>query len=116
MESFFTITSKNIQNEEWHVKVALNPNHPVYKGHFPERPVAPGVMLTEMVKNIVELEFNRELKMTEARNIKFMNMVLPEIAGDMNIQMTVKETENISVNATASIADSVYFKISASFV
>ncbi len=116
MEPFFTVKSKDIQEGQWNFNVALNPNHPVYKGHFPEKPVAPGVMRTEMVKNLLEMELDRKLKMDEARNIKFMNMMLPESADDVKVEIAVKEGEKISVNAKASIAEAVYFKISASFV
>ena len=116
MEPFFTIHSKEIQEGQLNFNVALNPNHPVYKGHFPEKPVAPGVMLTQMVKNLLEIEYQRDLKMTEARNIKFMNMMLPEEASDVRVEITVKEDEKINVSARASIADAVYFKIAASFV
>lgn len=116
MEPFFTVKSKDIQEGQMNFNIALNPNHPVYEGHFPEKPVAPGVMLTQMVKNLLEGEYNRELKMTEARNIKFMNMMLPENAADVQVEIAVKEDEQISVNAKASIDEAVYFKISASFV
>ena len=116
MEPFYTINSKNISLETWNFNISLNANHPVYKGHFPQKAVAPGVMLTQMIKNLLEGELGRELKMSSARNIKFLNMMLPENAGNVDIQLTVKEEEEVIVSAVAKIKEDTYFKISACFV
>jgi 3-hydroxyacyl-[acyl-carrier-protein] dehydratase len=116
MIAFFEIKSKDIQAELWKFNLALNPNHPVYKGHFPQKPIAPGAMLTEMVKELVEQELGRKLKMKEAKNIKFLNMMLPENASDVQLDLNVTQQDFISVKAEAKIKDEVYFKISAAFV
>jgi len=116
MIAFFEIKSKDIQVDLWRFKLALNPNHPVYLGHFPQKPIAPGAMLTEMVKEIVELEIGRKLKMTEAKNIKFLNMVLPENASNLELNLVVSQLEIIHVKAEAKINQEIYFKISATFV
>ena len=34
--------------------IELNKDHPVYAGHFPGVPIAPGVMLTQTIKELVE--------------------------------------------------------------
>lgn len=116
MEEFYTVNSKNISPDQWNLNVSLNPEHSVYKGHFPQKGVAPGVMLTQMIKNIVEDELGKELKMSSARNIKFLNMMLPESAGSVDIQLQVKEEDQIVVSAVAKIGEDIYFKISACFV
>lgn len=116
MSDFFHIDSKEINGEQWKVQLTLNHDHPVYKGHFPEKPVAPGVMLTQMIREILEDELGRELTMKKARNIKFLNMVLPENVTTMEVDLTVKQVEEVEVNAAASANGSIYFKISAAFV
>ncbi len=116
MDAFYTINSKDVSTETWQFNVSLNENHPVYKGHFPQKAVAPGVMLTQMIKNLVEGEMGRELKMSSARNIKFLNMMLPDSASNVDIEITVKEEDELAVNAQAKIQEEVYFKIAARFV
>jgi 3-hydroxyacyl-[acyl-carrier-protein] dehydratase len=115
MDQFFTINNKNITDEAWELNISLNPNHPVYQGHFPQKAVVPGVMQTEMIKHILEEELNKKLRMTEARNIKFLNLMLPEYASDLNLTMTVDQTEGIKVKAQAMIGEGIYFKISAQY-
>lgn len=116
MDAFYTINSKDTSGEAWKFNVSLNEDHPVYKGHFPQKAVAPGVMLTQMIKNLIENELGRQLKMTSARNIKFLNMMLPETASDVDVEITVKEEDQVVVSALAKIKEDTYFKISACFV
>ena len=116
MEPFFTINSKDISADIWKFNISLNKSHPVYAGHFPQRAVAPGVMLTQMIKNLIEGELQQELKMTSARNIKFLNMMLPETASSVDVDIEVKREEEILVNAIAKIKEDTYVKISACFV
>lgn len=112
---FYTIKSKNTGEEQWQFNLSLNPQHPVYEGHFPQQAVAPGAMLTEMVKHIVENELGKTLRMTRARNIKFLNMLLPEKADNVDLEMSVAQEDEISVQAQAKIGEDIYFKISASY-
>ena len=122
MDEFYKINSKDILGDQWNFSISLNPNHPVYKGHFPQKAVVPGVMQTEMVKHILEAELGQTLRMVEARNIKFLNLMLPEDAGDLNLSMTVNQDEDLSgqdasvkVKAQAMIGEGVFFKISAEY-
>ena len=42
--NFYTLSSRN-DNEEDTISatVLIDKNHPIFKGHFPEKPVLPGV-------------------------------------------------------------------------
>jgi len=110
MTPFFIVNSKSISEESWDLNITLNTDHPVYEGHFPEKAIAPGVMLTEMVKHILEEEFAHKL-----RNIKFLNLMLPENASDLNLSMEVDQSDGIAIKAEAKIGEDIYFKISASY-
>ena len=46
-------------------------NHPVFKAHFPTKPILPGFVHLEIVSDV----FN--LKITEVKKAKFNNLVLP---------------------------------------
>jgi 3-hydroxyacyl-[acyl-carrier-protein] dehydratase len=47
-------------------------NHPVFKAHFPMKPVLPGFIHFEIVSDIFDLEI------TTIKKAKFMKMVLPK--------------------------------------
>jgi 3-hydroxyacyl-[acyl-carrier-protein] dehydratase len=55
----------------------LDAGHPIFKGHFPEHPVLPGVCMLEMITEIVAHHIQRRVRITSAPMIKFLNMIDP---------------------------------------
>lgn len=53
-------------------------NREVFKGHFPEMPILPGVMQLEMVRQIAEKSTGLKLRISNLRKVKFMEQVMPE--------------------------------------
>ncbi|MBS1934927.1 MAG: hydroxymyristoyl-ACP dehydratase, partial [Bacteroidetes bacterium] len=52
--NFFTITSIAHENISVKAVLELNPAHDIFKGHFPETPVVPGVCMLQMLKEVME--------------------------------------------------------------
>jgi 3-hydroxyacyl-[acyl-carrier-protein] dehydratase len=78
LENFYTIKEVLVESSlKMNVKVELNVNHPVYKGHFPQVPVAPGVCLIQMIKEVIMQQNKQNLVLTEGDNIKFMAIINP---------------------------------------
>lgn len=50
---------------------------PVFAGHFPGRPILPGVFQLEMVRVAAELVLNCALAVREIRKAKFQRPILP---------------------------------------
>jgi len=116
INDFFKI--KNIQEgEKYLVDVELNPKHKVYEGHFPGNPVAPGVCLTQMVKETVEYILNKKLTMVTGDNIKFTAVLNPEITSEVQIALTLKTKENGLLQADSNVksGETSFFSIKASF-
>ena len=116
MTPFYSIIDKSISGQEWLVNVQLNPTHPVYEGHFPGNPVAPGVMLVNMIKDVIETEKNTTLVLKNARNIKFLNMVTPEGSPQLALHFDISGDDEINCKVDAQYKGESYFKISATFV
>lgn len=91
--SFFTIEQQELVEGKNIVKVLLNENHEVFKGHFPDNPVVPGVFLIQMVKEIIELLENKKFQIKKSDEIKFVNMVVPTIFKNLIVEITNKSTE-----------------------
>ena len=45
LTDFYTVETVAGQDEEYTCVIRLNPEHNVYKGHFPGMPVVPGVCM-----------------------------------------------------------------------
>ena len=82
--------------------VVLNPNHAVFKGHFPNNPVTPGVCMMQIIKELSEEVTQSKLFMNASSNVKFMAIINPnihprlhidlEFVGDLNTEFKVKNT------------------------
>ncbi len=116
---FYTEVSSSFspQNQEsFNCTIRLNAEHSIYKGHFEQVPIAPGVCLTQIVKEILMDKFRKELVMTQGDNIKFLAMINPNETPDLNIAFTVKSTENgLEASAIYSHNGTTYVKFKGKF-
>ena len=51
--------------------------HPVFSGHFPSKPILPGVCMVDIVRDIARRVIDDRLVLAEASNIKFTAVVDP---------------------------------------
>lgn len=76
-DNFYTIVSRTEVEGGEEVKIALNPEHRIYRAHFPGYPVTPGVCIVEMAVEIASKLSGRKLSCVGAKDIKFLVPVIP---------------------------------------
>jgi 3-hydroxyacyl-[acyl-carrier-protein] dehydratase len=116
LNSFFKII--DIQEaEKYTVIIELNPDHEVYKGHFPGNPIAPGVCLTQMVKETIEHITKKHLTMVTGDNLKFMAILNPEVNPQVIMSLSIKTKENGDLQADSNVTagSTNFFSIKASY-
>lgn len=75
---FFTIKSRKTDEEGKELfLIHLCEGHKVYEGHFPGKPVCPGVMTLSVVRQCAEQIAGRSLKWSEIKNCRFTGMLFP---------------------------------------
>ncbi|MBR1633305.1 MAG: hypothetical protein IJ686_06080 [Bacteroidales bacterium] len=57
--------------------VRLNPEHIIYKAHFPEQPITPGVIIVRMAVELLSESLGRRVRLVAAPNIKFSSPLFP---------------------------------------
>lgn len=119
LKDFYTIIEIDAADKE-NIKavVELNKNHEIYKGHFPDNPVVPGVCLTQLIKEVMENIEAKELKLVYADNIKFMAVVNPEINNILEIDLKIKHDDEqniIKVNSVTHYKEQVFYKFKGNF-
>ncbi|HYG38681.1 MAG TPA: hypothetical protein VD908_08685 [Cytophagales bacterium] len=118
LNNFFEILEeKQTEAESFSLitKVKLNKNHQIFQGHFPSNPVVPGVCLIQMIKEIVEKDLKKELRLVRADNVKFLNMINPEENETVIIDMTIKPSEHLIVKANVLFEEKTFLKFSGVF-
>ncbi len=77
MEAFYQIIDTQCKQEKLQVTVQVNPEHPIYKGHFPGHPITPGAMLVRMAIEVVSVQCELTQDANEVKNVKFLHPHYP---------------------------------------
>ncbi len=95
-------------------RIAINKNHRIFEGHFPGLPVVPGVCMLQIVREIMEVNGGKELKISQADNMKFLSVINPEHNNevDLVVNYTVDE-DKFFINATLFAGTVTFFKLKA---
>jgi len=118
LKDFYKILEINKKdNENTTALIELNKQHEVYKGHFPGNPVVPGVCLTQLIKEIMEVIEKKDLMLVYADYIKFMAIVNPEINDKLYIDLKIKIKEDNSTQVTSEthFNGTVFYKFKGDF-
>lgn len=65
--------------------IILNPDHLIYKAHFPGQPVTPGVCILQMIQELLSQEVGIELFIKKIKNVKFTNVISPLTDGRISV-------------------------------
>lgn len=97
-------------------RIQVNADSTVYRGHFPNFAVTPGVCQVLMIKEILQGEMDTPLRLSEAKYIKFTAMHEPGKAREINarISYTVEGSE-IAVEGVLFKGETRYLKIRGEF-
>jgi len=119
LNDFYTeIASEQIANKDgaFFVDIHFNPSHPIYKGHFEQMPVVPGVCLIQIVQELSEKKINQKLKLVSADNIKFLLVIKPVREAVYRVILNLREIEQqLEVSATIGLGDTIYTKFKGKF-
>ena len=111
---FYSVTEFNFTDSRLKAIIELNPEHDVFKGHFPNNPVTPGVCMLQILKELTEQATNTNLFIKECSNVKFMALINPEVNPILDILIdVVKVEENFKIKASAIFKETVALKVNA---
>jgi len=119
--SFFSIlqitenkgeTASGSSDSSYRVVISLDPDHPIYQGHFPGNPVVPGVCQLRIITEVISEITGNDVRLLEADNIKFLSMINPAEHPKLTVDCVLKENETGEIKVTALISDDeqVFFK------
>jgi len=75
--TFYTVQNTVSTQNTYRTEVHLNASHEIYKAHFPKNPITPGVCLLQIALELLNLKFERDLRLMEAKNIKYLRVINP---------------------------------------
>lgn len=111
---FYSIKEFNFTDNQLKAIIELNPEHEVFKGHFPNNPVTPGVCMLQILKELTEQATNTNLFIKECSNVKFMALINPQTNPILVITIDINPLEeNFKIKASASFDETVALKVNA---
>ena len=79
--------------------IILNPDHLIYKAHFPGQPVTPGVCILQMLQELLSIEVGKQLFINNIKNAKFISMMSPVTDSRVSVLFTSVEAQEGGVKA-----------------
>ncbi|MDB5228964.1 MAG: Beta-hydroxyacyl-(acyl-carrier-protein) dehydratase, FabA/FabZ [Bacteroidota bacterium] len=111
---FYTINSKEIiSGTSFSSAISINKNHDVFNGHFPGNPIVPGVCMLQIVKDLIEIHFQKQVRLQSISNVKFTAVINPAQHHNLDVLVSYENIENNSykINSTISSKEVVFLKI-----
>lgn len=118
LDDFYTLnTIQQEQDDKFVASIFIHKEHPIFKGHFPNNPVMPGVCMIQIVKEITAKILARDLTMRTAKNIKFMELINPEKNSDLQLHLEIKtlSEDEIQVKNTTFLGEKVGLKMNINY-
>ena len=58
-------------------RIRLNPEHYIFKAHFPGNPIVPGVCQVKIISELIENYLGRRVVLSGIKNIKYLSVIIP---------------------------------------
>ena len=117
LDNLFLTQSITDTNDGFEAVVRCNPEHDVFKAHFPGNPITPGACLLQEAGVLMQQKLGRPLYLKASKNIKYLSILIPTEGKEVKFSfshITECETE---CKTQVVIADesTVYTKMSLTF-
>ena len=94
LNDFFHITAASSEGAAATYTIALNPEHTIYKAHFPGNPITPGVCQVAIVEELMSEREGRPMHVAHIANIKYMDIIVPTTDPTLNVELSrIREVE-----------------------
>ena len=110
-DDFYTIDTLTKNGERIQASLSLHENHPIFEGHFPRHPVVPGVCMMQIIKELVEKNESRPLRIRRAAQLKFLTMIDPRRHPVIFADILCRESEaHVKISGRLFFEDTVFMK------
>jgi len=116
LENFYKIEKiDNLDSNKYEAYIHLNKDHDIFKGHFPNNPITPGVCMVQIIKDLTSQAKGVGLSLISSNNIKFMAVINPLDNPNLRLSLDLKDNEDgtISVKNITYFDETVALKMSA---
>lgn len=117
IKNLYTVQHFEQEENKVTAQIKVNKDNPIFKGHFPNNPVMPGVCMIQIIKELAERASGKKLFLQKASNVKFMTIINPEENPDLTLEIncTTLQEESLKVKNITKFNDTIALKFSGEF-
>ena len=113
--SFYTIVGTH-DTDSLHIRreIVFRMDHVIFKAHFPDNPIVPGVCTLEIIRQLVTEVVGGEIRIPTVKNMKFLNLMTPAEGKvfTFDIQLVAQSETLFSAKTTISDPETIVVKAS----
>jgi 3-hydroxyacyl-[acyl-carrier-protein] dehydratase len=114
LNSLYHIAEIKNENNIIEALITINEEDEIFKGHFSDMPVLPGVCQVEICKELFNHQLQKSLSLSEAASIKFLAFITPNDVKKLNAKIIyAQNTEEFSITASLFSGDKTFLKLQA---
>ncbi len=104
LNDFFNILSSVNDETTGTYDIALNPEHIIFKAHFPGKPITPGVCQIGIVEELLSCQVGQPLRLAYINNIKYMSIISPQENPQLQVRLSHIQTAEDGFRVQAVLA------------
>ena len=85
LNDFFFIQQEENIPGSLKTTISINPQHKIFDGHFPGKPIVPGVCMVQIIIELMEKVMLKKVKLREADAIKFLAVMNPTANNEIDV-------------------------------
>lgn len=89
----FTIKSQEVEEGKALFTIQLNPEHRIYKGHFPGDGITPGVCILQIACDLFSHIQQKPFVISFIKKVKFMQLIRPSLTPEVTYEFSYQSTE-----------------------
>jgi len=94
-------------------RVRINAEHAIYRAHFPEKPITPGVCIVQLLTELLALRMQRSMQLERISNIKYLLPILPNETNELDILLKATEQDGqVTAKGQIFYQDKIFTKYS----
>ena len=112
LNDFFFILQQETSPDSVKARVTINEHHKIFKGHFPGKPVVPGVCMVQIILEMMEAVVGKPVRLREADTIKFLAVMSPKENKEIDVTINyITEPGRFLINANLFSGPVIFFKL-----
>ena len=115
IKKVYSILKKEENQHSLNFLIRIHFSHPIFEGHFPKKPILPGVIMCTIIKNLISDTLGIEIQLKKAKNIKFLKMITPDKSNLFNVNLLIRKEGDYNIKAIITKNKEIYFKLNAEY-